>query len=177
MNLLLVFLIPLKILIIGDSLSLYPGGYQTKVSDNVTNISKVGRSTSVMLNTLIANKTQIHKHKHVIIYGGINDIYGGVSEDVIVKNIQKMVDIVNEEKSIAIVVLGYDPLKVQHNKSKALKYSHLQNTLLNKINGSIIIVPVFYDIKSEHMSKDGIHLNTEGNRVFAKHILDYLKVY
>ena len=79
MNLLLVLLISLKILIIGDSLSLYPGGYQTKISDNVTNISKVGRSTSVMLKTLIANKTQIHKHKHVIIYGGINDIYGGAS--------------------------------------------------------------------------------------------------
>jgi lysophospholipase L1-like esterase len=177
MNLLLVFLISLKILIIGDSLSLYPGGYQTKVSDNVTNISKVGRSTSVMLKVLTANKTQIHKHKHVIIYGGINDIYGGANEDAVVKNIQKMVDIVNEEKSTAIVVLGYDPLKVQHNKSKALKYSHLQTSILNKIKGATIIVPVFYGIKSQHMSKDGIHLNAEGNRAFTKHVLDHLKTY
>ena len=177
MNLLLAFLLSLKILIIGDSLSLYPGGYQTKISNNVTNISKVGRSTSAMLKTLIANKTQIHKYKHVIIYGGINDIYGGVSEGVVVKNIQKMVDIVNKEKSTAVVVLGYDPLKYQPNKSKALKYSHLQNTLLNNINGAIIVIPTFYGIKNNHMSKDGIHLNTEGNKAFTKHILDHLKTY
>jgi lysophospholipase L1-like esterase len=177
MNLLLAFLISLKILIIGDSLSLYSGGYQTKVSDNVTNISKVGRSTSAMLKTLIANKTQIHKHKHVIIYGGINDIYGGVDEKIIVKNIQKMVNIINAEKSHAVVVLGYDPLTVQHNKSKALKYSQLQWSLLNNINGDVIVIPVFYGIKPQHMSKDGIHLNAEGNKAFTKHILNHLKTY
>lgn len=177
MNLLLVLLISLKILIIGDSLSLYPGGYQTKISDNVTNISKVGRPTSVMLKTLTANKTQIHKHKHVIIYGGINDIYGGASEDAVVKNIQKMVNIVNEEKSTAIVVLGYNPLKVHHNKSKALKYHNLQNLLKNKITSAGYIIPVFDGIDKSCISKDGIHLNAKGNKAFTKHILDHLKTY
>jgi lysophospholipase L1-like esterase len=177
MNLLLVFLISLKVLIIGDSLSLYPGGYQTKISDNVTNISKVGRSTSVMLKTLIANKTQIHKYKHVIIYGGINDIYGGANEDAVVRNIQKMVDIVNEEKGTAIVVLGYNPLKVHHNRIKASKYYNLQNLLKNKITGARYIIPVFDEIDKSCISKDGIHLNAKGNKAFSKHILYNLKTH
>jgi lysophospholipase L1-like esterase len=177
MNLLLVFLISLKILIIGDSLSLYPGGYQTKVSDNVINISKVGRPTLVMLKVLTANKTQIHNHKHVIIYGGINDIYGGVSEDVVVKNIQKMVNIVNKEKGTAVVVLGYNSLKVHHNRIKASKYYNLQNLLKNKITGARYIIPVFDGIDKSCISKDGIHLNAKGNKAFSKHILNHLKIH
>jgi lysophospholipase L1-like esterase len=76
-----------------------------------------------------------------------------------------------------VVILGYDPLTVQHNKSKALKYSQLQWSLLNNINGDVIVIPVFYGIKPQHMSKDGIHLNAEGNKAFTKHILNHLKTY
>lgn len=174
MNLLFAILWSWKIMVIGDSLSLFPGGYQTQLSNNITNLSKVGRPTSKMLNILDKNKSKIRKTDLVIIYGGINDIYGGVNESVVVSNIQKMVNIVNENGGHPVLILGYNPLKVQHNKNKAMKYHKFQNLLKTKIYGVRRIVPIFEDINNSHMSKDGIHLNVKGNRAFTEHILNYI---
>ena len=172
MNILFLILWSWKILVIGDSLSLFPGGYQTQLSNHVTNISKVGRSTSEMVRVLNQNKSKIRSQDIVVIYGGINDIYGGVREDKIVSNIQKMVDIVNENGGHPVLVLGYNPLKVHHNKIKASKYYNLQNLLKSKITGATCIVPVFGGIDKSCVSKDGIHLNVKGNRAFTEHLLD-----
>ena len=174
MNLLFVILWSWKIMIIGDSLSLFPGGYQTQLSNNITNLSKVGYPTSKMLKILDKNKSKIRKHDLVIIYGGINDIYGGVNESVVVGNIQKMVNIVNENGGHPVLILGYNPLKVHRNKNKSIKYYNLQTSLKTKIHGVRRIVPIFDDINNSHMSKDGIHLNVKGNRAFTEHVLNHI---
>jgi lysophospholipase L1-like esterase len=161
-------------MIIGDSLSLFPGGYQTQLSNNITNLSKVGYPTSKMLKILDKNKSKIRKHDLVIIYGGINDIYGGVNESVVVGNIQKMVNIVNENGGYPVLILGYNPLKVHRNKNKSIKYYKLQTSLKTKIHGVRRIVPIFDDINNSHMSKDGIHLNVKGNRAFTEHLLNHI---
>lgn len=174
MNLLFVILWSWKIMIIGDSLSLFPGGYQTQLSNNITNLSKVGYPTSKMLKILDKNKSKIRKHDLVIIYGGINDIYGGVNESVVVGNIQKMVNIVNENGGHPVLILGYNSLKVHRNKNKSIKYYKLQTSLKTKIHGVRRIVPIFDDINNSHMSKDGIHLNVKGNRAFTEHLLNHI---
>lgn len=161
-------------MVIGDSLSLFPGGYQTQLSGHVTNISKVGRSTYGMVQVLNENKGKIRNQDIVVIYGGINDIYGGTNEYNVINNIQKMVNIVNENEGHPVLILGYNPLNVHHNKTKALKYHNLQNLLKYKITGVKCIVPVFDGIDKSCVSGDGIHLNSKGNILFTKHVLKHI---
>jgi lysophospholipase L1-like esterase len=162
----------IKILLVGDSLSLYPGGYQTHINSNVTNLSKVGKSTSYMLNVINEHKKEIKGYKHVIFYGGVNDVYGGVNQRVTLNNIQRAVDTVRKYGGNMIVIIGYNPL-IQPNKAKANEWRDLQTKIATEIKGARI-VPMCPYLLPKHLS-DNVHLNTEGNKIFGDWIKSQLK--
>ena len=158
------FIMLLHILLVGDSLSLYPGGYQSHIKGEVLNLSKVGAPTSYMLNKINHNKSIIKNYKQVIFYGGVNDVYGGVSQKVTLSNIQKSVDTINKYGGKAVIILGYNPL-IQPNKTKANEWRDLQQKIATQIKGAKII-PVCPFLLPKHLS-DHVHLNSEGNKIFG----------
>lgn len=158
------FITLLHILIIGDSLSLYPGGYQSHIKGDVLNLSKVGAPTSYMLNKINQNKSILKNYKHVIFYGGVNDVYGGVSQKITLSNIQQSVDTVNKYGGHITIILGYNPL-IQPNKQKANEWRDLQQKITTQIKGAKII-PICPFLLPKHLS-DNVHLNSEGNKIFG----------
>ncbi len=162
----------LQILLIGDSLSLYPGGYQSRIKEEVLNLSKVGAPTGYMLNKINQNKSIIKNYKHVIFYGGVNDVYGGVNQRVTLSNIQKSIDTINKYGGHAVIILGYNPL-IQPNKTKANEWRDLQQKISTQIKGAKII-PICPFLLPKHLS-DHVHLNSEGNKIFGDWIKSQLK--
>jgi len=166
------FIMLLQILLIGDSLSLYPGGYQSRIKEEVLNLSKVGAPTGYMLNKINQNKSIIKNYKHVIFYGGVNDVYGGVNQRVTLSNIQKSIDTINKYGGHAVIILGYNPL-IQPNKTKANEWRDLQQKISTQIKGAKII-PICPFLLPKHLS-DHVHLNSEGNKIFGDWIKSQLK--
>ena len=74
----MIFILLIKFIILGDSLSCNPIGWQSSLK-NTINLSSVGNSTSYMLRMLKTKENTIDSGIKVIIFGGINDVYGGVS--------------------------------------------------------------------------------------------------
>ena len=176
-----------KALVIGDSLSCYKNGWQdvvgTKTSYKIYNISKGGKRTDWMLKELKSklDSTEITRvgFDKVYIYGGINDMFSGVKSDVAVRNIQEMVNLCLQNKTKPVVIVGYDPNRVNVDiknykssveKSGRNNYIQFQKELLN-IKGAKII-PMDTTVTRKD-SDDGIHLNAEGHRKFSKWVLEH----
>lgn len=176
-----------KILFVGDSITAgtgYSYSYliKNKLTDMVVDIlAKGGMQTSWML-TNLPTQLATKKYDRVYIYGGINDMFSGVTEAKAVANVQAMVDLAIKNGADIYVILGYDAKKFMTEKNLkptiyvptvagmiALrdKYIRYQNLLKSSIKNAVI-VPQF-DLDPSYNS-DGIH-PTAAAHVLIENIL------
>lgn len=173
-----------KIIYIGDSLTCYNGGWQSTVAKGLDmkfdNLSKGGKRTKWMLSTLESYLKKNEFHSTLIIYGGINDSFAMTSETETINNIQSMVDLGNLYEMEVIVIVGYNPEKVNvrttYDNATTTRcrnrYIKLQKKIQERITGCRI-VPMDNSVDRSD-SDDGIHLRASGHKKFAKHVLNEL---
>jgi hypothetical protein len=176
-----------SILIIGDSHSVdasftYSSLIKNKFSD--VKIAAVGgKSTSWMLKTL-SKELSKKRYDKVIIWGGANDMFSNTSISSAISNIQKMVDMVNDQDGSAFVIVGFDQnifSKKGKYKSKYVtsaemdkmreKYISFQEQLPSSIRNATII-PSF-DIDNSHTS-DNMHGDSSAHRQVFQIVTEYL---
>ena len=177
--------IPKSVLIIGDSLSCYrPNGWPILLSQHydspIVNLSQVGKATGWMLDILTAELRLHHDlYSTVFIYGGINDIFGGSSVNSAVDNMMQMVDLCNHYHIQPVVILGYDPNKININttrngeelyRKRYIKYQHI----LQNLHLVAKIIPVDTTITRDY-SSDGIHVNGLAQQKFADWIVNHME--
>ena len=138
-----------------------------------------GKTTSWML-TNIKDKLSKNKYDLVYIYGGVNDIFSGIKKDVALSNLQKMVDLINVNKSKPYVITGYDSTKFMDvNKLKkngyASKYKPNYIDYQNSIKPTIKNAEVINKIDISSLTSDGIHPNSLANQLIANKILETIK--
>ena len=185
-----------KILFVGDSIttikqngatikSNYPYLIKRELQPKGIEVDVVaigGKRTKWMLTNLIV-KLKTNKYDRVYIYGGINDMFSGISEKAALNNIQRMVDAVNESGSKAFVIIGYDTKYfMDSNKLRTTpyvptklgmvalkdKYIRYQNLIPTTIKNATIIKK--FNISSK-LTVDGIHPTGRGQRIIANSIL------
>ncbi len=173
-----------RILFVGDSLTAYSGGWQHKYAKgrgaDYDNISKGGKRTKWMLDQMKHYPAESYKYNEVVIYGGINDSFSYVSEDETIKNIQQMIYIAKKMGAVPIVIVGYDPNKVNKNTMYSdevetrcrNRYISLQKRMIKELKWCVI-VPMDTTI-TRGDSDDGIHLKNSGHRKFGKWVTDNL---
>lgn len=170
-----------RILYVGDSLTCYAGGWQSTVAKGLDmkfhNISKGGKRTKWMLSTLESYLKKNEFHSTLIIYGGINDSFAMTSETETINNIQSMVDLGNLYEMEVVVIVGYNPEKVNvrtvYDDATTTRcrnrYIKLQKKIQERITGCVI-VPMDNTVDRSD-SDDGIHLRASGHKKFAKWVL------
>ena len=173
-----------RILFVGDSLTAYNGGWQHQVArmrnTKYDNISKGGKRTKWMLQQMKQYPLNSYKYTDVIIYGGINDSFSSVSESETINNIQQMVDIAKGMGAVPIVIVGYNPQRVNVNTMYSNeietrcrnRYIKLQKRMQSELKRCVII-PMENGIDRGD-SDDGIHLKSSGHRKFSKWVFDNL---
>lgn len=173
-----------KILFVGDSLTCYRGGWQHQVARMLhvkhDNISKGGKRTDWMLKRLREHLRTNSEYDKAFIYGGINDAFSRRRNGVVISDIQAMVDLCNEKGIKPIVIVGYNPDKVNRNtmysdeitKKGRDKYILTQITMEKQLINCQII-PMENSIDRTD-SDDGIHLKASGHRKFAKWVIEML---
>lgn len=173
-----------RIIFVGDSLTCYSGGWQSTVAKGMDmkfdNISKGGKRTKWMLSTLQSYLKKNDFHSTLIIYGGINDSFAMTSETETLNNIQSMVDLGNLYEMEVIVIVGYNPNKVNVRTTYddatttrcRNRYIKLQKKIQERISGCRI-VPMDNTIDRSD-SDDGIHLKSSAHKKFAKWVLSYV---
>lgn len=173
-----------RILFVGDSLTAYNGGWQHQVARmrnaKYDNISKGGKRTKWMLQQMKQYPLNSYKYTDVIIYGGINDSFSSVSESETINNIQQMVDIAKGMGAVPIVIVGYNPQRVNVNTMYSNeietrcrnRYIKLQKRMQSELKRCVII-PMENGIDRGD-SDDGIHLKSSGHRKFSKWVLNNL---
>jgi hypothetical protein len=170
-----------RLLFVGDSLTCYSGGWQHVVSKQLgleyDNISKGGKRTDWMEKKLREHLSNNSDYGTVVIYGGINDSFAYSHPNLTIKNIQRMVDLCNEKKIKPVVIVGYDPSKVNFKTVYSDKvtefhrkrYIDLQKRIETEVKNCKII-PMEPTIDRTD-SGDGIHLKSSGHRKFYKWVL------
>ena len=170
-----------RILFVGDSLTCYNGGWQSSVAKGMDmkfhNISKGGKRTKWMLSTLESYLKKNEFHSTLIIYGGINDSFAMTSETETLNNIQSMVNLGQQYEMEVIVIVGYNPEKVNVRTTYddatttrcRNRYIKLQKKIQERITGCRI-VPMDNSVDRSD-SDDGIHLKASGHKKFAKWVL------
>ena len=170
-----------RILYIGDSLTCYIGGWQSTVAKGLDmkfhNLSKGGKRTKWMLSTLESYLKKNEFHSTLIIYGGINDSFAMTSETETINNIQSMVDLGNLYEMEVVVIVGYNPEKVNvrtvyddvTTTRCRNRYIKLQKKIQERITGCLI-VPMDNTVNRSD-SDDGIHLKASGHKKFAAWVL------
>lgn len=194
---------PSKILIVGDSQSAIKNASGSPITYTYPNILKKqfpdkqidvlalgGKTTNWMLENLPA-QLQKNKYDRVYIYGGGNDTSNNsIPLERTLGNIQKMVDMSNEQGADVFVNLGWRIEGVEgrfgnHNLMPLTPYlksreewipyvekrRQLQKRIPNEIkNASFINV---YDLNQN--TSDGIHPNSTGHKMVAEVFADTLK--
>ena len=147
---------------------------------DVTQVTQGGKRTDWMLQNL-QTKLSEKKYDLVFIYGGANDVMSPQPISTPISNIQKMVDLVNDQGGKAIVLTGFDsetifnPEKVKPTKycdrecmigfkPKRIKY---QADLASSITGAIIIPKLVGDL---NWSSDGIHVGSSQHKLMKDHV-------
>lgn len=174
-----------KYLFIGDSLTCYSGGWQEKLTRAhgaaLTNHAMGGKRTDWMKRRLFAD-LDTATWDRVYIYGGINDAFAEVNLDSSVSNIMQCVQRCKSKGVEPIVIIGYDPLKVNlHTGYSAeveakcrARYCVFQSKLIAAITGRAKYIPMDTTLTRAD-SDDGVHLNASGHRKFSKWIIDHNK--
>lgn len=149
---------------------------------NIDVLAVSGKKTDWQLANL-TEKLKTNKYDRVYIYGGINDIFSGVSKQKALQNVQKMVDLINSKKAEPFVIIGYDANKfMDENKLKTTSsvptkagminlkknYIDYQNSIADTINNATIVDK--FNIPSS-MTNDAIHPTTSGQKIIANTIL------
>ncbi len=94
-----------SVAIVGDSLSLYPGGWQDILRYRYNwltyNLSKVGQVSATMV-----EKYQNFKQPHdiVLIYAGANDIAAQVDKKFVYDNIRTLIKLAKEKGATPIII-------------------------------------------------------------------------
>lgn len=192
---------PKKILFVGDSQTAIKSASGGNITYTYPNLLKqqfpdkqidvlaiVGKRTSWMLENLPA-KLKNNKYERIYIYGGGNDTSSGVKVDTTLSNIQKMVDMSNENGADVFVNTGWiiegeqgkfgNPnimpktkyvTTAEQWKPLLAKRKELQERIPNEIKNASFILP--YDLQQK--TSDGIHPTSEGHKLVAKFVGDTL---
>ena len=188
-----------SVLFVGDSITAieynekpittsYPNIIKQQLSPKGTKVDVLavsGKNTSWQLANLI-QKLKTSKYDRVYVYGGVNDIFGGVSKEKALANIQKMVDLIKDNNAEPYVVIGYDAEKfMDENKLKPTgdnstkaklielknKYIDYQNSITGNIKNANIVNK--FDLSSS-LTNDGIHPTPKGQKIIANILLKNL---
>jgi lysophospholipase L1-like esterase len=153
-----------RVTIVGDSLSLLPGGWQDilakKYGWQVNNISKVGQTTA---NALSRFKLVDDPGDIVFIFLGANDSYGGVNKAFTLDNIKAIQSLAKAKGARTIIIPGYLSSKVT-SSLQGKRYDELKESMF-WLPG--IVVPILRSI-SRNEAPDGIHLTLRGQYELAK---------
>lgn len=153
-----------RVAIVGDSLSLLPGGYQDilakKYDLSITNLSKVGQTSAAALARykIFTDRTDI-----VFIFLGANDSYSGVNKSFILDNIRQIQKLARERGARTIIIPGYLSAKV-NNSDQAKRYDDLKESMY-LLPG--IVVPILRSIKAADVP-DGVHLTRSAQNSLAQ---------
>ena len=153
-----------KVTIVGDSLSLLPGGWQDILSKKygwqVNNISKVGQTSAAALSRfrLVADPGDI-----VFIFLGANDSYGGVNKAFTLDNIRTIQQLAKDKGARTVIIPGYLSSKVTA-AAGGKRYDELKESMF-WLPG--IVVPLLRSIDASDVP-DGIHLSAKGQAQLSK---------
>lgn len=190
-----------NILFIGDSMTTIrdDNGNESEAWENYPNLIRKmkiaglnvdvlairGKATKWMKEELPA-QLKDKKYDDIFVFGGTNDIFGGLPITDTVKNIQDIVDIMIQHGARPHVIVGYDTdetwqkdklspttwgLKSMDDILKVKqRYIEYQKALTDNIKKAKLI-----DFKlGKGMTYDGVHPNLEGNKIIAGTILDII---
>ena len=153
-----------RVTIVGDSLSLLPGGWQDilakKYGWQVNNISKVGQTSALGLSRfkLVADPGDI-----VFIFLGANDSYGGVNKAFTLDNIRSIQALAKSKGARTVIVPGYLSSRVT-NSEQGRRYDDLKESMY-WLPG--IVVPLLRSVDIADVP-DGVHLTKSGQLQLAK---------
>ena len=153
-----------RVTIVGDSLSLLPGGWQDilakKYGWTVNNISKIGQTSAAGFSRfkLVADPGDI-----VFIFLGANDSYSGVNKAFTLDNIRSIQSLAKSKGARTVIVPGYLSNKVT-NSDKGKRYDELKESMY-WLPG--IVVPLLRSIDVADVP-DGVHLSAKGQAQLAK---------
>jgi len=191
---------PKKILIAGDSQSAiqtssgkkithtYPNLLVEKLPNVKIDVLAIGGKTSDWLLKNLPNQLKKEKYDRIYIYIGGNDTSNkSIKLETTLSNIQKMVDLSNDNGADVFVNLGYKvegefgnintlpvgrPANLLKKKEDWIPYiekrKELQKLIPQKIKNATFI-PI-YDLESK--TKDGIHPTASGHKIVAEKIYD-----
>lgn len=149
-------------------------------------LAEGGKTTAWQLANLI-EKLKTNKYDRIYIYGGINDMFGGVSKAKALSNVQQMVDLSKKNGSDVYVIIGYDAkVFMDENKLKPTnnvptkagmiemkkKYIDYQNSISSTITNATIVDE--FNIPSS-MTLDAIHPTPNGQKIIAEKLLEGIK--
>jgi lysophospholipase L1-like esterase len=152
-----------RVTIVGDSLSLLPGGWQDilakKYGWTVNNISKVGQTSAAGLSRfkLVADPGDI-----VFIFLGANDSYGGVNKAFTLDNIRAIQSLAKSKGARTVIIPGYLSGKVT-SSVQGRRYDELKESMY-LLPG--IVVPILRAIDPSEVP-DGVHLSAKGQAKLA----------
>lgn len=153
-----------RVTIVGDSLSLLPGGYQDilakKYDLTVSNISKVGQTSAGALSRF---KMATDRPDIVFIFLGANDSYSGVNKSFTLDNIRQIQKLARDRGARTIIIPGYLSAKVS-NSDQAKRYDDLKESMY-LLPG--IVVPILRSINAADVP-DGVHLTRSAQASLAK---------
>jgi lysophospholipase L1-like esterase len=179
---------PKKILFLGDSITVdfhsYANNIRKKFTDkDITIKASVGKKTSWMLQSL-QDLLQNNSYDRIYVYGGINDIFSGVSGNEALSNIQKIVDLGTEKGADVFVIEGINPEGFMDiNKMSLNQYVSNKEEYLPKIEKYGQYQDNLKTIKKARLIKkfdlgsrtdDGIHPNPQGQQIITEQILKTL---
>jgi len=185
-----------SVLFVGDSITAieyngkpvtntYPNIIKQELTPKGVNIDVLavsGKKTDWQLANLI-DKLKNNKYDRVYVYGGINDIFSGVTKQKALQNVQKMVDLIKSKEAEPFVIIGYDANKfMDENKLKTTSsvptkagminlknnYIDYQNSIKTTIKNANIVNK--FNIPSS-MTNDAIHPTSSGQKIIANTIL------
>jgi lysophospholipase L1-like esterase len=189
--------LPNSILFVGDSITAinYNGQPVTTTYPNLLKkelepkgikidvLAQGGKTTGWQLQNLI-EKLKTNKYDRIYIYGGVNDMFSGISKEKALSNLQQMVDLSKKNGAEPYVIIGYDAKTfMDENKLKTTKdvptkagilamknkYVDYQNSIPTTIKGATIVKK--FDIPST-MTVDGIHPTPSGQKIIANSLLE-----
>ena len=153
-----------SVTIVGDSLSLLPGGWQDILSKqygwSVNNLSRVGQTSAAAYSrySLSTGSSDI-----VFIFLGANDSYSGIAKAFTLDNIRKIQQIAKDRGARTVIIPGYLSSKIT-NSEAGKRYDDLKESMYT-LPG--IVVPLLRSIDVAD-SRDGAHLNTTGQAKLAE---------
>ena len=147
-----------RVTIVGDSLSLLPGGWQDilakKYGWTVNNVSKVGQTSAAALSRY---RLSTGANDIVFIFLGANDSYGGVNKAFTLDNIRSIQKLAKDRGARTVIVPGYLSSKVT-SSLQGKRYDELKESLFWMPG---IVVPILRSI-SRNEAPDGVHLTMRG---------------